>query len=423
MSESISSAGAPVHHLTFWRRVKLHLQRAFAWDLQLVGATEREQSKLQAAGINQETLHRYAVWRRSVLLIVIVPTLLAAILATLSAADDLATPDTSTDPRRLSLAGKALILAGTLVIWVLPVSAFLAVRSWASLRASHRALIAGWTFSFIPPFLIALVPMSWWYVLPGAPEQREQFKQKLAVLDILDGLYVTFTLLPTALAVLPGVVRACLRVKTLMPASLLPGWFLMVAPPFYLLLAIVALVALNHVAGSPLLILGVLFAIGAPMVYVWRADLFVRPLQTSDCAAIDRAQRVASVVFLLGVVLLLAYLFTKEIFGLRLVGLDAETSLVWMWQNRDLVSLKPGEALSEAHSFYWLGDISLSQVFIQYFGRSLFMTTVFADLLVRVSLSIWGQEKQFAGTPAASAYDEVMLDLKQALTANRSRTK
>jgi hypothetical protein len=192
-----------------WRACKLHLRRALFWDLQLTEVTERERAKLLAAGASQGPLLRYAVWRRSVLFVVVVPTLLAALLAT--------TDTFSQDRQGLSLIGRVLTLASTLVIWALPVTAFLALRSWASLRRSHREVIAGWFVAFLPPFLIALVPLGWWFEITGSPEERADRRQELAVLDVLNGLYVTFTLLPTALAVLPGLVRACLRVKRLLP--------------------------------------------------------------------------------------------------------------------------------------------------------------------------------------------------------------
>jgi len=385
-----------------------HLRRACAWDLQFTVVSERERAQLLAAGVTQLTLHRYAVWRRSVLFVVLVPTLLAAVLATVDTVDEEHAP--------LSDFGWFLTLLGTLVIWALPVAALLAIRSWAALRNSHRFLIAGWVAAFLPPFLIALVPLGWWFSGAETPEQR----QELALLDVANGLYVAFTLLPTALAVLPGVVRACLRVKTLLPAALLPGWFLVVAPPFYLLLAIVALIVMNHMAGSPLLILGVVLWIGAPMIYVWRADLFVRPLTVEECPAIDRVQWLASLLGLSGFALLLAYLFTKQVAGLHLVGLDAGTSLIWMWENRAELPFPATEILPRARALYWVGDISLSQLFVQYFGRSLFMTTVFADILVRMSLSIWAQEKRFAATPAAAEYDATMADLHRALSPDQA---
>lgn len=388
---------------SFPRSLWLHFRRAYAWDLQGIEITENERAKLVAAGVTAEAVQRYAVWRRSVLAVVLVPTLLAALLAT---ADTL-----SEGTDGLSLVGRILKVTETLVVWGLPVSALLAMRSWATLRRSHDMVFVGWTASFLPPFFLALIPLGWWFAGTQSPEQ----KRELALLDVANGLYVAFTLLPTALAILPGLVRACLRVKRLFPAALLPGWFLVVAPPFYLLLAVVALIALNHLAGSPLLILGVICWIGAPMIYVWRADLFVRPLQAVDCGKVNRVQRTANVVALLGALLLAAYLFTKEVFGLHLVGLEAETSAVWLWENHEELALQPGQILKQAESIFWLGDISLSQVLVEYCGRSLFMTAVFADLLVRMSLSVWGQEKGFAGSADAAVYEETMASLHHAL--------
>jgi hypothetical protein len=118
--------------------------------------------------------------------------------------------------------------------------------------------------------------------------------------------------------------------------------------------------------------------------------------------------------------LLFVYLCTRQVFGLTLVGLDPETSLVWLWENRDVVELSPAEAVEQARSLYWLGDVNLAQLLIQYFGRSLFMATVFADLLVRMTLSVWGQEKQFQQTPEAAANDATMAELKRALKAEGS---
>lgn len=387
----------------FW----LYVRRAYAWDLQAADVTDKERTRLLAAGITVEPIQRYAVWRRSVLCVVLVPTLLAAILAT---ADSV-----SQGMYGLSVVGRILKVVEALVVWVLPVTAFLAIRSWATLRRSHDIVFVGWTASFLPPFFLALVPLDWWYT--GIQSQERQ--RELALLDVITGLYVAFTLLPTALAILPGLVRACLRVKRLLPAAILPGWFLVVAPPFYLLLAVVALIALNHLAGSPFLILGVVFWIGAPMIYVWRADLFVRPLQAAESGKISQVQRMANAAALVGALLLLTYLFTKEVFGLHLVGLDPETSAVWLWENRGDLGLPPGQILAQARSILWLGDINVSQLLVEYCGRSLFMTAVFADMLVRMSLSIWGQEKGFAGTADEAAYEETMTALNHALGPRR----
>src|SRR5262245_4766886 len=57
-----------------WDVVLLQLARAFAWDLQTVHATPLEQEQLTAHNVTGETARRYLCWRRSLLLLVIVPT-------------------------------------------------------------------------------------------------------------------------------------------------------------------------------------------------------------------------------------------------------------------------------------------------------------------------------------------------------------
>jgi hypothetical protein len=390
-----------------WRAVRRHWRRAFFRDAPALSLTDAERAQLLAAGAVEGPLQRYAIWRRSALFVVFGPTLLAALMATADMA--------SGGKEGLSRTGVILTLAGALALWAMPISALVALGSWSSLERSQRAVIAGWAFSFLPPFLIALVPLRWWFDRSGPADQELRHRLGLAVLDVLDGLHLAFTLLPTALSILPGLVRACLRVKVLLPGTILPGWFLMTGPPFYLLLWALALIVLNHVAGSPLLVLGVLFSIGAPLTYVWRADLFVRPLLPDEVGTINRARRTATVATVAGGALLLTYLFTRRALGLHLVGLDAETSLIWLWENRAELGLRPGEAYTRAQSWYWIGNVSLSGLLIQYLGRSLFMTMVFADVLVRMSLSLWKQEKRFEGAPEAAEHDATMANLSRVL--------
>ena len=63
-------------------------------------------------------------------------------------------------------------------------------------------------------------------------------------------------LLPAVLALIPGVLKGCLRVKTLLPASTLPGWFVVMAAPLYALFLLAVFVGINQVTNDPLLIGG-----------------------------------------------------------------------------------------------------------------------------------------------------------------------
>jgi hypothetical protein len=337
-----------------------------------------------------------------------IPALLAAVLSTI----DLL----SGRHEGLTRIGKILTFANTIVIWALPITTILTLRYWLSFRLSQRILILGWFITFIPPFLIALVPTNLWFETGNLHIHEPHLQREAAVIDILNALHVTFTLLPTALAILPGLVRACLRVKTLLPAAILPGWFLVITTPFYFLLALVVLVALNNMAGSPWLVLGMMFTLSSSMIYVARGNLFVRPLSSDETSAINQTHRLSRLAALIGAALLLVYLFTKQIFGLHLVGLDSQKSMVWLWENRHQMGLVPGEALTQAQSIFWAGEISLFQVVVQYCGRSLFMTAVFADALVRMTLVAWSQARRFQQTPAAAEYDWTMVELQHALT-------
>jgi hypothetical protein len=58
----------------------------------------------------------------------------------------------------------------------------------------------------------------------------------------LEGISTVALLLPAVLSLVPGLVKGCLLVNTLVPQSLLPGWLIVMAAPLYglFLLAIFA---------------------------------------------------------------------------------------------------------------------------------------------------------------------------------------
>lgn len=396
---------APLSQL---EKTRLHIRRAFSWELHSVNVTESERRKLLGKGVSQDPLQRYAVWRRSVLLVVLVPSLIDSFLSTINTL--------SGGREGLTSVGKLLTLANTVVTWVLPITTILAIRYWTSFRNSQRILILGGIFSFIPPFLIALVPAERWFVINATTNQNAAIHREMMILQALNGLHVTLTLLPTVLAILPGMIRACLRVKTLLPSAVLPGWFLVITTPFYFLLALVVLVALNNIAGSPLLVLGMLFTLAGPMMYVWKSELLVRPLSPSETPAINRVHQYSRLAGLIGFLLLLAYIFTEQVFGLHLVGVNSQSSLVWLWENHQPLQLKPQQVVADAQSIFWIGEISLFQVVMQYCGKTLFMTAVFADTLVRMTLVAWKQAKRFEKNDSAADYDTTMEEMNRAIT-------
>jgi hypothetical protein len=381
---------------TTWR----HLSRVIGGNLRSIEVTPREKARLDKAGLSEDTLQRYAVWRRSVLFAVIGPTLLSAVLAT---------ADTVTQGMTgLSPLGKFLTVVSTLILYTLPVSAVAALLDWTHLKRSHRWLLWGWILAFLPPFVLALFPQGWWFTPSDVPEQRAAERLEWAVLDVLKGIYFYCTLMPAVLSLLPGMIRACLRLKTLLPTSVVFGWCLVAGAPFYLLVWWVALIALNHLAGDPLLVAGVLLWIGAPMVYVLRSELFIRPISASECGEVDRLRRLSGLVTVVALFLLLAYVMTKKVFGFHLIGLEEETSLLSLLQNETADPESIAATLHHATSLVWIGELNVYQLVVEYFSRSLFVTVVFADLLLRINLSVWQHETRFRETEAAAEYDATM---------------
>jgi hypothetical protein len=79
---------------------------------------------------------------------------------------------------------------------------------------------------------------------------------------------------------------------------------------------------------------------------------------------------------------LVAYAVTWEAFGFRLVGLEAATSLVRPWQ--------------------------VVRYFLDFSGRTLFVTVLGADLMLRATLSAWRNQRDFHTRPAAAEFDRLM---------------
>ena len=60
-------------------------------------------------------------------------------------------------------------------------------------------------------------------------------------------------------------------------------------------------------------------------------------------------------------------------------------------------------------------SLSLHATWIEYVGRSLFLTVLFADLLVRMAVKVWREERAFAGTGPAANFDRTMSNLGTAV--------
>jgi hypothetical protein len=344
-------------------------------------------------------LQRHRAWRRSLLILVIVFTACTAAIDTATklvggpqvSFNFVLRLDPAEDPAQQTWFGDLGDLVWLLSFYAMPAAALLALLLLARPRASRAILLAGWCASFLVPVAIALTPWSWWTVEPPPPtiaaarlaRQYERMVEGLAWAN-----YYVFVLTPAVLALVPGLLRACVRIKRLLPESILPGWFLVIAAPFNSLLVLMTVVALAQVAPSPLLVAGMLLWLAAPLTYLARARTFTRPLcSPEDLRGLSRVQVVAWVLILASSACLIAYAASWQVFGLRLVGLQPRTSLLRPWE--------------------------VARYFLDFLGRSLFVTVLGADLLLRATLSAWRHQREFLQAERARAYNQLMekLDL------------
>ena len=342
-------------------------------------------------------LRRHLAWRRDVLAVAVLAT--AATAALDPGVEPAASPPLPArlapedEPAEPTAFGRAADLAWELSYYALPASALLAAALWARPRPSRAALLAGWVAGFLVPVAIALAPWDWWTVgrpPPATAEERVARQYERVTAGVGWGVYYAVTLSPAVLALVPGVMRACVRVKVLLPEAALPGWLLAAAAPLNGLLVLVAFVALAQVAPSPLLLAGLLLWLAALLAYLARAGTLIRPVATpADRRRLWRARVAAGVLGAGAAACLVAHALTGDILGLRLVGTDPGASLI-----------RPRQVVRYG---------------LDFIGRSLFVTVLGADLILQATLAEWRHQRAFRATPAAAGFDRVAAALDAAL--------
>ena len=366
------------------REPGLVLFRAFTWDLSGAAVSPIELDRLVRRGVGQDTFQRYLVWRRSLLLAVVLPLAFSAALGALHGLEDLP---------YLTRLGALVTSLDLLALCALPLTALAAALLWSRPRLSFRVLLCGWAVGFALPLLDSLLPLRWLFEVPA--EYGEAVgKAARALIDVGAAFLYYFALMPTVLSLIPGALRACVRVKSLLPGSTLPGWFLVAGAPLYVLLVLVLFIAVNQVIGNLLLLAGVAVLLSAPLVYLARARLFVRPLTAERRVSLARVQWAFLGCTFLGAALIVAYLLTKTLGPYPLLGLDRPIHLVGTDPNTSV-----------------MGPWKLVQFFIEYLGRTFFITVVAADLLLRATVASWRHEQAFAKTDEAADHERRLREL------------
>jgi hypothetical protein len=353
------------------------LRRATDPNPATIAPNAAEEDRLTQAGIADPTARRYAVWRRAVLWVAVLPTAFAAFFGFINAF--------ATETEMFSGFGLLVMTLDTLGAFALPASAVMAALAYDRPRHSARWVLLGAAVSIGLPVAIAFIPGSWLVSVPMTADERQGF-------GLIFSIILYLTIMPMVLSLLPAVSRACVRVKSFLPQSLVPGWGLVACAPLFVLLTLATFILFYQVVGNVLLLAGLLLWIGAPLFYLTKFRLLTRPVtHRRDLDSLARTQVGVLALITSGIVLIIIFLFTAKLGGMALMGTSKSTSILQPW------------------------SLDIHEKWIEFVGRSLFMTVFFADLITRMALSVWREERAFAGSEGAAAFDRTMTGLTENL--------
>jgi hypothetical protein len=362
------------------------LRRATVTNPDAIVPTPHEEDCLAQAELHDATTRQYALWRRAMLWVAAVPAAFAALFGFINV---LALDKEASEA--LSGFGALVLFVGAVSLFALPICAILAANAYDQLRTSMRLVLLGAAISLGMPLVIVFMPERIMFDMSAVNVSNQA---TMLATRILLGINFYLLLLPPLLAFLPAVSRACIRLKTLLPQSLVPGWVLVASLAPFFILTLGAFGLLYQFVGNGLLILGLILWVGAPLLYLWRFSLLTRPLtEKRNLVTLANMQLAVLGAIMLGVLLLIIYLFTSHALGRSIVGSDRDASWLRPW------------------------SLEIHKKWLEYIGWTVFLTVLVADLLMQMSIWVWREERAAAGTEGAAQLDQTMTALGGVFTA------
>lgn len=303
-----------------------HLKRAIDWNVSEVVITPSERRQLEAAGVHEPRMQGLLAWRRSTLLVAIPVLLLSLALSVQQVVD--AGSDGFTG------VGQVWRWLPSLGLAMVPIGGFMAIKRWTELRSSSKTLIGAWVASIVLPLVAALIPLDAIIDLDSLRNSALSETELREIDGLIFGLRVAIavtyamTLLPTVLSVPGGVLKGAARVKSLFPAAVLPGWFLVAVAPFYSMFMVVVFVLIAQIVGNMLLVLGVGLLAFAPWLYVIHRKTYGRAMSMEESRTeLAKASRLGGFVTAAGLACVLLFAFTAKVGQQDVLGGDAERAV------------------------------------------------------------------------------------------------
>jgi hypothetical protein len=280
----------------------------------------------------------------------------------------------------------------------LPGLILVAALLWSRPRASRLFLLLAVGIGYLLPLFLALLPLKW--MIKEAPTMgRGGFGGPrggggMGMGGGMEGpdmasvmLMAVMTLLPLfplILAFWPALVRGAVRVKSLLPEAVLPGWLAIAAFPLHVLVLCFVFQSLNQGETPALQYLTLVFFLLPPLAFLILPGQYLRPAP----GGLNR-------VFLTAI--------EWVVFGCHCLG----ALLVFIyWTTK------------EGPPFLYLAVL-----YFQYLGALLAFSATAADFSLGASVSAWRDQRALAKTGDAATFDQRMSEAAEVVQSKRKRRR
>jgi hypothetical protein len=388
----ISEHGSEVASLT-----RLFTRRILASNFTAEHASPDERKELEAATIpvRAPMAQNYAAWRRAMLWFAGVGLGISALVTLISNFSQIFGKFVPFILRMVNLGMVGLQAAAAALI-------ILAAIRWAQISRSRRMARLGWILGFFGPLVIFLLPIrqlgtnrewvTFLYASQGETHgtamsnasdaeiaqiiQSAEGSTLMLTLAVGFAMYALFILVPRVFGLFPGLVRACITLRTLVPESPLPGYVLAVITPLYATLLVVILGLASQIGSGPLFF-GLAALLCSPLLLLRNLRSLSKPMPPEEMNAHLRPLRVK-----LGIATVVATVFILAMLGEH-------------WDKLNL----------EWHS--------VASVIGQLIGNIFVVTVVAADFLLTLMKFSFDQDKALDGTPLYNTMAQRFADLAQ----------
>jgi hypothetical protein len=261
---------------------------------------ERKQLESAALPVRSPMAQNYAAWRRAMLWFAGIGLAVATIIQFISSLGHIFGKHVPFILRVLNFGIVAVEGAAAVLILI-------AALKWAQISRSRRTARWAWVLGFFGPLVIFLLPLRQlgtnreWVVFAASLQSAEQATQAaqatddqiaqimqsteavalMMTLGVGFAMYALFLLVPRVFGLFPGLIRACMTLRTLVPESPLPGYVCAVITPLYTILLLVFLGFAAQIGSGPLFV-GLVALLCAELLLLKNLRMLSKPMPPEE---------------------------------------------------------------------------------------------------------------------------------------------